>query len=64
MTMTSKDGFEAMMTSTRRPKKRLVSCPVCGSHKVEKALMAPSVTTGRQKEKIAVAMSKMVTELK
>ncbi len=26
--------------------------------------MAPSVTTGRQKEKIAVAMSKMVTELK
>lgn len=44
--------------------KRLVTCPVCGSHKVEKALMAPSVTTGRQKEKIAVAMSKMVTELK
>lgn len=26
--------------------------------------MAPSVTTGRQKEKIAVAMSKMVSELK
>lgn len=44
--------------------KRLVTCPVCGSHSVEKALMAPSVTTGRQKEKIAVAMSKMVTELK
>ncbi len=44
--------------------KRLVTCPVCGSHGVEKALMAPSVTTGRQKEKIAVAMSKMVTELK
>ena len=31
---------------------------------IGKALMAPSVTTGRQKEKIAIAMSKMVAELK
>lgn len=42
----------------------LVACPACGSHNIGKALMAPSVTTGRQKEKIAVAMSKMVSELK
>lgn len=42
----------------------LVACPTCGSHNIGKALMAPSVTTGRQKEKIAVAMSKMVSELK
>jgi hypothetical protein len=54
----SNDDFDAQV------EKRLVTCPVCGSHKVEKALMAPSVTTGRQKEKIAVAMSKMVSELK
>jgi hypothetical protein len=54
----SNDDFDAQVD------KRLVICPVCGSHKVEKALMAPSVTTGRQREKIAVAMSKMVSELK
>jgi hypothetical protein len=54
----SNDDFDAQVG------KRLVTCPVCNSHKVGKALMAPSVTTGRQKEKIAVAMSKMVTELK
>ncbi|MBA8900327.1 DUF1178 family protein [Phyllobacterium sp. P30BS-XVII] len=54
----SNDDFDS------QSKKHLVTCPVCGSHKVEKALMAPSVTTGRQKEKIAVTMSKMVNELK
>ncbi|ATU90648.1 DUF1178 family protein [Phyllobacterium zundukense] len=54
----SNDDFDT------QAEKHLVTCPVCNSHKVEKALMAPSVTTGRQKEKIAVAMSKMVTELK
>ncbi len=30
----------------------LVSCPYCGSVKVEKALMAPSVTTTKTKDKI------------
>jgi hypothetical protein len=54
----SNDDFDT------QSKKHLVTCPVCGSHKVEKALMAPSVTTARQKEKMAVAMSKMVNELK
>lgn len=54
----SNDDFDA------QAEQHLVTCPVCGSYKVEKALMAPSVSTGRQKEKIAVAMSKMVTELK
>ena len=33
-----------------------VTCPICHSPKVEKALMAPAVSTGEQKEKIAVAM--------
>jgi hypothetical protein len=36
-------------------KRGLVSCPVCNSGKVEKALMAPSVSTGRRKEKVALA---------
>lgn len=34
----------------------LVSCPVCHSVKVEKALMAPAVSTGRRREKVALAM--------
>jgi hypothetical protein len=38
-------------------KRGLVSCPVCNSPKVEKALMAPSVQTGRKREKVALGMS-------
>lgn len=37
-------------------KRGFVDCPTCGSHKVEKALMAPAVSTGRSREKIALAM--------
>jgi hypothetical protein len=33
-----------------------VDCPSCGSRKIEKALMAPAVSTGRKQEKIALAM--------
>ncbi len=33
-------------------KRDLVSCPICGSLKVEKALMAPSVSTSRTRTKI------------
>ncbi len=41
----------------KQRKRGLVDCPSCGSHKVEKALMAPAVSTGRKKEKIALAMN-------
>lgn len=34
----------------------LVACPHCGSKEVTKALMAPAVSTGRRKEKMALAM--------
>lgn len=37
-------------------KRGLVACPVCQSVRVEKALMAPAVSTGRRKEKMALAM--------
>lgn len=37
-------------------KRGFVECPSCGSVKVEKALMAPAVSTGRQQDKIALAM--------
>ena len=46
----SNDDFDT------QKKRGFVDCPTCGSHKVEKALMAPAVSTGRKQEKIALAM--------
>jgi hypothetical protein len=49
-------------------KRGFVECPACGSKKVSKALMAPAVSTGRKKEKMALAANadqkRMMTELK
>ena len=49
-------------------KRGFVECPQCGSSKVEKALMAPAVSTGRKREKIALAMGeqqrKVLAQLK
>lgn len=45
----SNDDFE------KQQKRGLLECPMCGTHKVSKTLMAPSVATGRTKDKIAVA---------
>lgn len=44
----SSDDFETQKM------RGLISCPYCGSLKVEKALMAPSVSTSRAKEKVDV----------
>ncbi|PWK63285.1 DUF1178 family protein [Aminobacter sp. AP02] len=58
----SNDDFE-----TQR-KRGFVACPECGSQKVEKALMAPAVSTSRKQDKIALAMGeqqrKMMAALK
>ena len=52
--------FEAWFRSNddfdTQKKRGFVECPACGSKKVGKALMAPSVSTGRKKEQIALAM--------
>jgi hypothetical protein len=40
----------------KQAKRGFVECPHCGSSKVEKALMAPAVSTSRKKDKIALAM--------
>ena len=52
--------FEAWFRSNddfdTQKKRGFVECPECGSAKVEKALMAPAVSTSRRQEKIAVAM--------
>lgn len=44
------DDFDAQR------RRKLIACPACGSPKVEKALMAPAVSTGRRKEKMALAI--------
>lgn len=43
------DDFDA------QKKRKLVTCPECGSHAIEKALMAPAVSTGRRRERVALA---------
>ena len=45
----SSDDFDMQL------KRGLVTCPSCNSPKVSKSLMAPSVSTSRRKEKMAVA---------
>lgn len=45
----SSDDFE------QQCERSLVTCPHCNSSKISKALMAPSVSTGRRKEKLAMA---------
>ncbi|WP_395449999.1 DUF1178 family protein [Aminobacter sp. UC22_36] len=58
----SNDDFE-----TQR-KRGFVACPECGSQQVDKALMAPAVSTSRKQEKMALAMGaeqrKMMAALK
>ena len=55
--------FEAWFRSNddfdRQKKRGFVDCPTCGSTKVGKALMAPAVSTGKKREKIALAMNEM-----
>ena len=46
----SNDDFDT------QKKRGFVECPVCGSNKVDKALMAPAISTGRKREKLALAM--------
>ncbi|MDN5928552.1 MAG: DUF1178 family protein [Hyphomicrobiales bacterium] len=63
------DGWFRNSEDFEKQKKHgLVACPSCGSVRVEKALMAPSVSTGRKREKMALAMNaeqkKALTELK
>jgi hypothetical protein len=52
----SSDDFET------QKKRGFVDCPACGSSKVQKALMAPAVSTGRKQEKIALAMGEAQKE--
>ena len=42
--------FPDSRTFDRQAKKAQVVCPVCGDTQVEKALMAPNISTGRKKD--------------
>lgn len=58
----SNDDFE------KQKKRGLIDCPECGSHRVEKSLMAPAVSTSRKQEKVALAMNaeqrRLMSEMK
>ncbi len=43
--------------------KALVACPVCGSTSVSKALMAPSIASGKDKREVAVAAGAKQAEI-
>ena len=46
------DGwFQNSTAFDKQAKRKLVACPACGSTDVSKSLMAPRVTTGKQKDK-------------
>lgn len=47
----SNDDFDTQL------KRGFIECPNCASKKVGKALMAPSVSTSRRQEKVALAMN-------
>ena len=52
----------------KQRKRGLLDCPACGSHRVEKSMMAPAVSTSRKREKVALAVGeeqrKVMTQLK
>lgn len=52
--------FEAWFRSSEdfdsQRQRGFVDCPTCGTASVEKALMAPAVSTSKKKEKMALAM--------
>lgn len=66
---TFESWFKDSDTFARQKRKKQVACPVCGDTKVEKALMAPNIATGRKKdatrEKMVMAQAmKVLTEMR
>jgi hypothetical protein len=46
----------------KQAKRKLVSCPMCGSAKVDKAIMAPRVSTSKKRAKAAEAPAPVAAE--
>jgi hypothetical protein len=43
--------FQSSTAYESQEKRKLVNCPVCGSAKVERAIMAPQIVSGKGKDK-------------
>jgi hypothetical protein len=62
--------FEAWFSSSKaydaQRRKKLVECPVCGSHEVRKQIMAPAVRASEKsvKESSEMMMAKMAGEIR
>lgn len=57
------DGwFSKSADFDQQKEKGLLTCPVCGSVQVAKALMAPMLVTGRQKDKVKDTQIKHLTK--
>ncbi|EKF17755.1 DUF1178 family protein [Nitratireductor pacificus] len=65
-------SFEAWFRNSsdfdRQKERQLIACPQCGSQHVDKALMAPAVSTSRRKAQVALALGeeqkKVLAQLK
>ena len=53
--------FSKMSDFDDQAAKGLIECPYCSSKNVEKAIMAPNVSTGRKKDAIAEKQAKAMT---
>jgi hypothetical protein len=53
--------FQSFSAYESQEKRRLVSCPTCGSVKVERAIMAPQIVSKRGREVNAPAPAEMPT---
>ncbi len=42
--------FQSSSAYETQEKRRLVNCPICGSAKIERAIMAPRIVSGRKKQ--------------
>lgn len=56
------DGwFQSSGAFDKQSKRKLVACPTCGSTDVSKSLMAPRLTTGKQKDKARREVAALAT---
>ncbi len=54
--------FQDSAAYDKQAKRGLVTCPLCGSAKVEKAMMAPRLSTTAKKKRAPVAAATLTTE--
>ena len=52
---TFESWFQSSSAFDQQVKRKLVSCPICGSERIEKAIMAPRIMSKKGRERVAVA---------